>query len=447
MSGDIREVPTVTPKRSTEEEEDEPGAGPLQTSTGPVQSCTLAEAWSLIDERLTSLPQERVATVAAAGRRLARPAVAVASVPGFRRAAMDGFAIRSEDACRTADGQEVALKVVGVSLPGRPFTGTLGPGECTAIATGAVVPNAADTLVRWESVTQHGETILIRRPVEARKDVAQADEDIPSGSVIVSPPRTLRPQDVAACCSAGLREIDVTRIPRVGILATGDELVRASATPGIGRIVDSNSLLLRCLVDRDGGQAIAAGDEESGILPDDFDLIRSAIAALVERVDCLLVSGGTSHGRGDHTVAVLRALGTIVFRGVRIRPAAPAAFAMIRDVPVVLLPGNPVACLFAYDLFARRAIRILGSRNTDLPYPRRTLRLSRAIRSPRGILEYVRVRASGQDAVEPVRPRGASILSSTVTAVGFVLVPEEVAGYETGQSVEVNLYDSAYLQD
>ena len=413
--------------------------------TGPLFGCTVAEALSLIDERLSCLPQKRISTLTAAGRRLAQPAIAIASVPGFRRAAMDGFAIRFEDASTLADGNEVSLTVVGESLPGKPFTGTIGPGECTAIATGAVVPNAADTLVRWESVDRRGEKILIRRPVEAQKDVAPADEDIPAGRVIVSPPRTLRPQDIAACCSAGLREIDVIRMPRVGILATGDELVPPTATPSIGRIIDSNSLLLRPLIERDGGQAIAAGDEEAGILSDNFEVIRSVVAALVERLDCVLISGGTSHGTGDHTVAVLGALGTVVFRGVGIRPAAPVAFGMIRHVPVVLLPGNPVACLFGYDLFARRAIRILGSRDTDWPYPRRTMRLCQPIRSPRGVLEYVRVRCSGDDTVEPVWPRGASILSSTVTADGFVLVPEEIDGYETGRSVEVHFYDSPHL--
>ena len=137
--------------------------------------------------------------------------------------------------------------------------------------------------------------------------MAPADEDIPAGRVIVSPPRTLRPQDIAACCSAGLREIDVIRMPRVGILATGDELVPPTATPSIGRIIDSNSLLLRPLIERDGGQAIAAGDEEAGILSDNFEVIRSVVAALVERLDCVLISGGTSHGTGDHTIcAVLR---------------------------------------------------------------------------------------------------------------------------------------------
>jgi len=411
---------------------------------GPLLGCTAAEALSLIDERLCFLPAERISTPAAAGRRLALPAIAITSVPGFRRAAMDGFAIRLEDATALRDGDELSLTVVGESLPGKPYTGTIGPGECTAIATGAVVPQGADTLVRWESVDQRGEKILISGPVEAHKDVAQVGEDIPAGRVIVSPPRTLRPQDIAACCSAGLREIDVTRLPRVGILATGDELVPPNATPSIGQIIDSNSLLLRPLIERDGGQAIPAGDE-LGILPDNFEVIRSVVAALVERVDCVLISGGTSHGRGDHTVAVLGALGTVVFRGVRIRPAAPIAFGMIRHVPVVLLPGNPVACLFGYDLFARRAIRILGSKDTDWPYPRRSMRLCQPIRSPRGVLEYVRVRCSGDDTVEPVWPRGASILSSTVTADGFVLVPEEVDCCEAGRSVEVHFYDSPHL--
>jgi molybdopterin molybdotransferase len=223
--------------------------------------------------------------------------------------------------------------------------------------------------------------------------------------------RTEADRHIAACCSAGIRERDLTRIPRVGILATGDELVSHMATPSLGQIVDTNSLLLKLLVERDGGEAFAAEVDAAPIVPDKFEVIRSAVESLVEKVDCLLISGGVSHCRGDHTVSVLADLGTVLFRGVAIRPAAPVAFGMIRHVPVVLLPGNPVACLFGYDLFARRAIRILGSRDTDWPYPRRTMRMCQPIQSPRGKLEYLRVRCAGNGTVEPVRPIGASILA------------------------------------
>jgi molybdopterin molybdotransferase len=419
-------------------------AQPPGSRPGPLLFCTAAQAISRIDERVIPLPPERIPARESVGRRLAGPAIAAASVPGFRRAAMDGFAIRSEDSrAIDAGGGEISLMIAGESLPGSPFPGVVGPGRCAAIATGAVVPDGADAIVRWEAADRRGDAVTIRRPVESGKDIALPGEDIRAGEVIVAPPRTLRPQDAAACCSAGILELDVAKAPRVAILATGDELVSPGEVPGFGRIVDTNSLLLRSLVGRDGGSIIRPEEGGSGILPDRPDAIRSALAGLAEQADCLLISGGTSHGRGDHAVAALEALGTIEFRGVEIRPAAPVAFGMIGRVPVVLLPGNPVACLFAYDLFARRIIRTLGARDTDWPYRRRVLKLGQPIRSPLGVLEYVRVRLSGADgSIEPVRPRGASILSSAVRADGFILVPEDSDGFPAGHPASVYMYDS-----
>src|SRR5262249_50207318 len=151
---------------------------------------------------------------------------------------------------------------------------------------------------------------------------------------------TLRPQDVAACCSAGIREVSVVPCPRVAILSTGDELLPYGSPPTPGRIVDSNSILLSQLVERDGGRIVSPGES---IIHDDPDSIRQAMASLADEVYCLLVSGSTSRGRRDYAVGVLAELGHLAFHGVQMRPGGSAAYGMIRSTPVVLLPGNPVA--------------------------------------------------------------------------------------------------------
>ncbi len=349
--------------------------------------------------------------------------------------------LRFGDLGEVPDESGVQLNIVGESLPGKPFIGSVSTGECVLVATGAVVPDDTDTIVRWERVDRHGQAITLRGPVEARRDVSLPDEDIPAGSILVSPPRILRAQDVAACSSAGICDVQAFRQPRVGILSTGDELHASGAVPPAGSIVDSNSVILSNLVKRDGGLVAEPLQGSKHIIADEPAAIRTAMASMAEQVDCLLVSGSTSRGRGDCAVATLRELGELLFRGVRIRPAAPTAFGVIQGTPIFLLPGNPVACLFGYELFARRALQIQQGVGPDSPYHRQMFRLSRAINSAVGRIDFVRVRYAGDGMVEAVWPRGASVLSSAVVADGFVIVPEQSTGYEAGETVEVHVFD------
>jgi molybdopterin molybdotransferase len=169
----------------------------------PLVKCRAAEAIAVIDQRILPLETERIASSDAVGRVLAAPAVAVSSVPGFRRAAMDGYAIAFVDVdALTNKSCRQAFQIVGEALPGKPYLGEIKAGECVAIASGAVVPDAVDTIVRWEHVDLSGRQIVVRGAIEARRDVAMPDEDIPEDTVLVQPPRVLRPQDVAACFTA-----------------------------------------------------------------------------------------------------------------------------------------------------------------------------------------------------------------------------------------------------
>jgi molybdopterin molybdotransferase len=156
--------------------------------------------------------------------------------------------------------------------------------------------------------------------------------------------------------------------------------------------------------------------------------------------DVLLVSGGTSVGREDHAPRLVAELGELPVHGLALRPGSPAGIGFIGKRPVFLLPGNPVACLCAYDLFAGRAVRLLGGRPDELPYRAVERPVAAPLSSVPGRVEYVRV-MDGPDGVRPVPVSGASVLSTTVVADGFVLVPPDRDGYRPGESVTVYRYD------
>jgi molybdopterin molybdotransferase len=221
----------------------------------------------------------------------------------------------------------------------------------------------------------------------------------------------------------------------VDILITGDELLPVGSRPESFRIVDCNSVMLSALVKRDGGEPRVAP-----LLPDRRELLLEAMRASV--ADVLLVSGGSSVGQEDHAPGLLAELGELAVHGVALRPASPTGVGFLGGRPVFLLPGNPVSCLCAYDLFAGRAVRRLGGRTPELPYRPLQLPLASKIASAVGRVDYVRVRLQAGRA-EPLAVSGASILSTTTTADGFALVPRDSEGYPAGEVVTIYRYDDA----
>jgi molybdopterin molybdotransferase len=251
--------------------------------------------------------------------------------------------------------------------------------------------------------------------------------------VVLRAGRLLRPQDVGVLASVGAAPVRVVRRPTVALLATGDELLPCGARPEGYRIVDSNSVMLAALVRRDGGLPGPAR-----LVPDGYETVKDAI--LSADADVVLVSGGSSVGLEDHAPRIVAELGELAVHGLALRPASPTGIGFLGGRPVFLLPGNPVSCLCAYDLFAGLAVRRLGGRGGRPPYPAVTLPLGRKIASVVGRVDYVRVQVVGGQ-VEPLAVSGASVLSSTTRADGFVLVPAESEGHAPGEQVHVYLYD------
>jgi molybdopterin molybdotransferase len=239
---------------------------------------------------------------------------------------------------------------------------------------------------------------------------------------------------VGLLASLGATPVGVIRRPTVALLITGNELLPCGSQPRGFQIVDTNSVMLAALVRRDGGTPLPAV-----LTPDSREAVASAL--LGARADVVLVSGGSSVGLEDHAPRVLAENGELSVHGVALRPASPAGLGFLSGRPVFLLPGNPVSCLCAYDLFAGRAVRILGGRSPHLPYRAVTVPLARKLVSVVGRVDYVRVQLTSQGA-EPLATSGASILSSTTRADGFVLVQGDSEGQAAGEDVLVYLYDN-----
>ena len=389
-------------------------------------------AW--IDAHAARLASENVGVDSACGRVLARSVSATLDVPAFDRSAMDGYAVRSADTSGAGDYNPLTFAIVGQALPGQPFDGSaLGPGRAVRVMTGAPMPQGADAVVPAEYADEKEGSVDLTLSVGAGKNVGVRGEDIRSGALVLQPGRRLRAQDLGLLASLGMSTVDVVREPRVRMLVTGNEIVQPGAPKEMYQIYDANSPMLRGLVARDGGVV-----ERHLKLRDDVASIREALTA--PGADIILVSGGSSVGSEDHAPRLLAETGELAIHGVAMRPSSPAGVGRIGQTLVFLLPGNPVSCLCAYDFFAGRAIRLCGGRPADWPHRTKQAIVARKIVSAIGRVDYCRIRFDG-DAIEPLALSGASILSSTTRADGFVIVPGDSEGYAPGATVTVYLYE------
>lgn len=386
-----------------------------------------------IARHASPLGDEVVRLEDADGRILAADLVSPIDVPGFDRAAMDGYALRGSETAGANEYNPLAFQVVGQSMPGQPFAGAIPQGGAVRIMTGAPMPDGLDAVMPVEYATETEGEIAITRPVAPGQHAGRRGEDIGVGVAALCAGRRLRPQDIGLIASLGLPEVSVIRRPRVRMLVTGNELKAPGESKGQYQIYDANSYMLRGLIRRDGGEL-----EAHYRLGDDPSLIREAL--LAPGAEVILVSGGSSVGSEDNAPRLIAELGELPIHGVAMRPSSPAGVGRMGATLVFLLPGNPVSCLCAYDFFAGRAIRLRGGRNADWPHRTRQCIVARKIVSAVGRVDYCRVRIV-DDRVEPIALSGASILSSTTRADGFVIVPAESEGYGPDAEITVYLYE------
>lgn len=394
---------------------------------------TVEEALAAALDGVEPLEAEAASVTACAGRVLASDVVSEVAVPPFRRATMDGYAVRAEDTYGASTYDPVVLDISGQSMPGTGAEVSMGAGRAVRIMTGAPVPDDADAVVRAEDADEVDGQLAVRAGVAPGRNVGRVGEDIDPGTTVLRAGRRLLPQDVGLLASIGQDPVAVRRRPLVRIVVSGDELLAPGSKPAGSKIVDSNSPMLAALIERDGGTP------EVVRLPDDADRMRETLAE--PGADVIVTAGAASVGTEDRVPLLVAELGEMAVHGVAMRPSSPSGVGRIDDKPVLVLPGNPVSCLVAYDFFAGPVIRTLAGLPPAWPYRTVRLPLGTRISSQIGRTDYARV-VVRDGMVEPLAVSGASVLSSVTRATGFVITPSGLEGYPEGTEVDVHLYDA-----
>jgi molybdopterin molybdotransferase len=372
----------------------------------------------------------------ALGRLLASDVRAPRPVPSFDRSAMDGYAVEASRTLLATAFNPVVLEIAGESLPAAPWEERLTGARAVRIMTGAPLPEGADAVVPAEFAEESRGMVRIAGAVSAGRHVSRAGEDLAEGALVLPEGHSLRPQDLGILAAVGLDQVRTALRPRTALLATGNEIVKPGARLGPFQVYDADTPMLAGLLDLWGGRVASTTRQ-----PDDVPRLRRALGRAVGSagVDMVLASGGSSVGEEDHLPGLIAEAGRLVFHGVALRPAGPVAFGVVDGKPVFALPGNPVSCLCAFDLLVGPCLRRLQGLPAAEPYRRARMPLARRLSSVAGRTDYARV-AVTEEGLEPVAVSGASILSTAVRADGWVLIPQEVEGYDVGEVVEVRLY-------
>ncbi len=359
------------------------------------------------------------------GRVLSEDIAAPIDVPHYDRSAMDGYAVIAADTFGTSKDSGIMLKPV--------TAGRISRGECMQVHTGSAIPEGADSVVMVENTELAGEYVEVLGQVSPGQNVGMAGEDVKKGSIVFRKGRQLKPSDIGLLLSMGFSEVPVFARPHVMIIPTGDEIIPRSARLEAGNMYESNGTMNLLYVRRFGGSG-----HLHVIVPDNRQKLADALKEGMD-YDLIVTIGGSSVGKRDLIVEVVNSIGRIMVHGVAIKPGKPVAMGYVeaegRRVPIVCLPGYPAACAIDSMVFVDQAIKKLAS----LPPPRyRTQKavLTRKIFSEHGFRTYTRVSIE-DSAATPIRTKGAGILSSISRADGYVIVPEDVEGYEEGSTVEV----------
>ncbi|WP_425261148.1 gephyrin-like molybdotransferase Glp [Rubrivivax sp. RP6-9] len=384
---------------------------------------------------------ETIPLMQALGRVLAADLASPIAVPAHDNSAMDGYAF---DGAALQANAPAVFDCIGTAYAGAPWAGTVAAGQCLRIMTGAVMPAGCDTVVPQELSQATGNRITVQPGVlRAGENRRKRGEDLAVGQPALRAGRVLRPADLGLVASLGIASVTVRRRLRVALFSTGDELRAPGAPLDAGCIYDSNRASLMAALQRLGVEII-----DLGLVRDDPAALQATLESAVTQADVVLTSGGVSVGEADHTRALLARMGEVAFWKVAMRPGRPFAFGPLhaagRSSWLFALPGNPVAALVAYYVFARDGLLQLAGATPE-PLPVLQARSTAALRKRPGRTEFQRGRVSpapgGGWQVAITGAQGAGILRSMSEANALVVLGHDQGSVAAGEPVDVWLFD------
>lgn len=363
---------------------------------------------------------EMVSVQNAFGRITARAVYAAICAPHYAASAMDGIAVHAKDTFGATETTPVRLT----------------PQQYMVVDTGDPVPEDCDAVIMVEDIVRgEDESVTIYAAAAPWQHIRQIGEDICAGEMILASYMEVTPAAIGAMIAGGVLEIEVIKKPVIGIIPTGDEIVAPCTNPKPGDILEFNSSIFSAMVQEWGAEA-----KTYPIVPDRFDAIREMVARAADECDIVLLNAGSSAGREDYSVSVIRELGDVVYHGIAIKPGKPAILGLRGAVPILGVPGYPVSGIIVIEELLKPLVAEWFHSNTA-PVQLATATLTRPVVSGLKYQEFVRVRmgeVGGKLTASPLS-RGAGVVSSFMKADGILEVPQGTEGYEAGEEVQVRL--------
>ncbi|RLF42107.1 MAG: molybdenum cofactor biosynthesis protein [Thermoplasmata archaeon] len=388
------------------------------------------EAKKIIMEKTEPMEKrEKIDILSAIGRVISEDVISDINIPGFARAAVDGYAVIAEDTYGANQREPRELKVIGKIFAGDTSKIRINRGECIQIATGGAIPDGADAVVMVEHTSLDDDTVRIMKPVYPGENVSSEDEDIAKGGVVLREGDVLNPAKIGVLAALGINSIDVYALPKVAVIPTGDELVPIGGKLEYGKIYDINSYTLASLLQ---GSADVHINE---IIEDSEDKIKECIKSLKD-MDYIIFSGGSSVGERDILIDIIEEEGEVFFHGIALKPGKPTIFGKIRNTLIFGMPGYPTSCLTnAYTLLLPSV-----KKKARMPYieKKKEVILAEKIVSTIGRHQIYTVEVEDGKAYPVFKESGA--ITSMSEASGYIEIPANVEYLPAGSKILVKYF-------
>jgi molybdopterin molybdotransferase len=398
---------------------DSPGLLPIQSAIS-----------NMLKQVIPVMESEQIELEEALGRVLAEDVVSTINVPPNDNSAMDGYAMRCQDLTDTNQ-----LQLMGTALAGRPFKEAVLAGQCIRIMTGAVIPIGADSVVMQENTEIRDNSVVFKQIPELGNSIRKAGEDIQQGQVVVNKGTKLTPAYLALIASVGIAEISVTRLIKVGLITTGDELTPPGQPLSEGAIYESNRYALSALLN-----TLPVVLFDFGIVKDDKVDLKAVFEQAGSHCDLVLSCGGVSVGDADYVKEILDEIGTINFWKVAIKPGKPFAFGQLGNAIFCGLPGNPVSSYVTFEKLVTPVLQKLSGQKY-LPTPHFVAKAACLIKKRPGREDYQRGifyrDEYGKLWVKPNGKQGSGIMSSIANANCYIVLDQDAGDIKQGEAVNI----------
>lgn len=405
---------------------------------------TLEEVYRIIDPLYShySVKKELVYCTEAVGRVLAEDLVSSENIPSFRRSTVDGYAVVASDTTGASESIPAFLAYKGEVLMGKSTALSVQSGETVYVPTGGQIPEGANAVIMIEYTEDFAQDRAVYKPVRTKENVMDVGDDVAEGQILMKQGQVIKQQHIAVLSALGIPMIPVVKKPVVTVISTGDELVDLSEVPDATQIRDVNGPTLKVFLEASGCTVRTLLR-----LPDQPELIATVLQQALEVSDIILLSGGSSVGKMDHTPELINALGKpgVLVHGIAIKPGKPTILGYVNGTMLFGLPGQPASCMVAYMAVVEYLIRKHLLKVSSVAITINALSTFQ-YHSASGRTEFIMVRLKSRSGIYEAEylPGKSGMVTLLSEAVGLVEIPMDKGGILPGQTLEVKLFEPIF---